>query len=479
MNGYDIGNSIQIQSDGKYVVAGGSWGTSYDLAIWRYNSDGSLDTSFGGVGYVTHNGTAGGNGIDIGNSIQIQSDGKYVIGGYSTNSYSGSSFAIWRYNPDGSLDTTFNNTGFITFGYYKSAFLIQSIICKSDEEYILVGVTRSLGKSAGLFLARYINSYQITNLDPLLDATVSNANIETDGEYGAYGIKDIILSNLEGIPIASLKVDMRNGDKNWSGLKADISLEQGKTYVRYPGGTSNIPGIENNGLTLFVPRKETDNAVWICPHAESLNEIDFNCKDGYGVLIGDEVVSIYTKYETEISETPLVDVDFDDGLFPPTLEFFSWTKGGNTNWSINGSVYQTASYSLGSQGSGEDLGHNQTAWVKADFTSSELGGRIAFDWKVSSEVNYDFLYVCVDSLYDCAFYESNYRISANVDWTNVGIDVSAGEHTITWAYSKDGSINSGSDMGWIDNIRYYPNELVSAQSYFAVSGLSGTQERWL
>ncbi|MEZ5494678.1 MAG: delta-60 repeat domain-containing protein [Pseudomonadales bacterium] len=99
--GGDFGYSVIQQADGKLVVAGSSWnGSNADVALVRYNADGSLDTGFGGgTGKVT---TAIGGSDDVGYSVIQQADGKLVV---AVISYNGSSydFALVRYNADGSL----------------------------------------------------------------------------------------------------------------------------------------------------------------------------------------------------------------------------------------------------------------------------------------------------------------------------------------------------------------------------------------
>lgn len=103
-----------IDINGKILVSGtrGS-----DMAIWRFNSDGTLDTSFNAVGpvpgLVTHDGAAGGVGVDQGVAITIDANGKILVTGLSRSPVN-FDMAIWRYNNNGSLDTTFNSTGFLT-----------------------------------------------------------------------------------------------------------------------------------------------------------------------------------------------------------------------------------------------------------------------------------------------------------------------------------------------------------------------------
>ena len=103
--GNDYGQSVAIQSDGKIVVAGYDSGVGYNELV-RYNSDGSLDPSFGVMGEVT--------GPDArGYSMVLQSDGKILLAGYGSPS-SGVDFALVRDNSNGSLDLSFGGTGMVT-----------------------------------------------------------------------------------------------------------------------------------------------------------------------------------------------------------------------------------------------------------------------------------------------------------------------------------------------------------------------------
>jgi hypothetical protein len=72
-------------------------------------------------------------------------------------------------------------------------------------------------------------------------------------------------------------------------------------------------------------------------------------------------------------------------------------------------------------------------------------GEISFWYKVSSESGYDYLRFRIDGAEIASW-------AGTVGWTQAVYPVTAGVHTFTWAYTKDGSVNTGSDCGWIDMI---------------------------
>ena len=155
----DICNSIAIQSDGKIVAGGYSDnGTNNDFAVVRYNTNGSLDTTFNGTGKVT---TAIGISGDGCYSIAIQSDGKIVAGGYSYNG-TNNDFAVVRYNTNGSLDTTFNG-GIITTPIGISGDVCLSIAIQSDGKIVAGGYSYN-GANYDFAVVRYNTN---GSLDPV------------------------------------------------------------------------------------------------------------------------------------------------------------------------------------------------------------------------------------------------------------------------------------------------------------------------
>jgi uncharacterized delta-60 repeat protein len=141
-SGDDIAYGMAIQSDGKIVAAGSAtpgsvWRPAWALA--RYDSDGALDTTFGGDGtVVTKFGVWG-----VACAVTLQANGKIVAVG--TN---GRGFALARYLPDGSLDTSFGNEGKVgrSFdGGWANAVALQpdgKIVAGGDYEIFFSAVAR-------------------------------------------------------------------------------------------------------------------------------------------------------------------------------------------------------------------------------------------------------------------------------------------------------------------------------------------------
>lgn len=76
-------------------------------------------------------------------------------------------------------------------------------------------------------------------------------------------------------------------------------------------------------------------------------------------------------------------------------------------------------------------------------------GTLSFDWKVDSEEFADVLFVEVIG-------GDSEEISGIVDWTTVSLDIPAGEQTVVWRYTKDGSNSDGDDKGWVDRVHFIP-----------------------
>ena len=146
---YDEAFAILQQPDGKLIAVGyTNNGPNTDFALARYNTDGSLDPSFDGDGKLVSN--LGGN--EWGQAAFLQPDGKIVVGGYVD--YGGTAdFVVARYNPDGSLDLSFDSDGFTTtdLGDYD---VLNALFVQPDGKIVAGGYSWNAGTS-DFALARY------------------------------------------------------------------------------------------------------------------------------------------------------------------------------------------------------------------------------------------------------------------------------------------------------------------------------------
>ena len=113
----DTVNEVLIQKDGKPIVVGTTFHPSkfQNFGLVRYNTDGTLDTTFGVGGKVSTNIVPNSNSNDRVGGVTLQEDGKILVSGATIVSGQGNNVAIARYNTDGSLDTTFGNGGVFNF----------------------------------------------------------------------------------------------------------------------------------------------------------------------------------------------------------------------------------------------------------------------------------------------------------------------------------------------------------------------------
>jgi uncharacterized delta-60 repeat protein len=143
--GVDHVDGVDVQaSNGRIVVAGHTEVGTGRFALARYNSDGTLDTTFSTDGKLTTNFTRR---TDGGLSVALQpSDGKIVAGGFAGGG--GGRFAVARYNADGALDTTFSSDGKVTVNFTRSDDFVNDLVIQpSDGKIVAVG-TAALKKFA-------------------------------------------------------------------------------------------------------------------------------------------------------------------------------------------------------------------------------------------------------------------------------------------------------------------------------------------
>jgi uncharacterized delta-60 repeat protein len=148
---FDSASAVAIDAGGKIVVAGAGGDGTFALA--RFNTDGSLDAAFDGDGMVTTSLT---DGFDNANAVAIQGDGKIVAAGEAgfCCEYTGR-FALVRYDADGTLDGTFGGDGKVITNFTPDDDAASDVVILSSGKIVGVGSEGFNGATARFALVRY------------------------------------------------------------------------------------------------------------------------------------------------------------------------------------------------------------------------------------------------------------------------------------------------------------------------------------
>lgn len=185
---FDLGakaNGIVLQPDGRFIVAGTASDTATrpvatDFALARYNPDGTLDSTFGigGESSVPFADSA----TEQANALVLMPDGKIVVAGAAFKTFATPpDFAVRRYNSDGSIDTNFGNGGAITTDFANGTDHAQAVALQADGKIVAAG--RAFRSNFDLSLARYRNevTQTIDELPPTapvgLAATATSSSV--------------------------------------------------------------------------------------------------------------------------------------------------------------------------------------------------------------------------------------------------------------------------------------------------------------
>ena len=228
-SGISAVHDVAIQQDGKILVVGlttsGTSGTE-DFGLARYNTDGSLDTSFDGDGRVTTDVSAG---DTIAYSVAIQSNGKIIVAGLSETSSNNWDFALVRYASNGSLDTSFDSDGKVTTDFSGQNDTISEIQIQSDSKIVAAGYRSDSASYTSFALARY-------NADGSLDTSFDgDGKVTTDFGVGSWGYGLDIRSNGK-IIVAGQAYSGPTGDTDFAVARynSDGSLDA-ELQRRWPG----------------------------------------------------------------------------------------------------------------------------------------------------------------------------------------------------------------------------------------------------
>jgi len=211
--------------------------------------------------------------------------------------------------------------------------------------------------------------------------------------------------------------------ENKGHANADATIASLQLLSPYITVAENTVDFEN------VNAGETQTAVYNISISEE-TPIGYSCP-----IILDVTSGQYGAQKEYHAKVGLVVEDFETGELGE-----GWTNDANNPWRIVTESPYEGQYCIRSGA----IGNNGTTTL---ILRHEAGSNdtISFYYKVSSESGYDKLHFYIDN-------QEKNSWSGSIGWTKAAYPVSEGMHTYKWTYTKDGSVNNGSDCGWIDFI---------------------------
>lgn len=213
--------AVVIQSDGKILVAGDAFRGDpyrYSVAVVRYATDGSLDSNFDGDGKVI---TYVGDSASA-RAIAVQADHKIVTAGWSQSGDNSADFTVVRYNPDGTLDPTFDTDGWVTTDFDSSDSGTATSVAMQDDGKIVVAGNSQLGS----VVARY-------NADGSLDTSFDEDGTVTTSLEGGSSANAITIQDDGKIVVAG-------------------EADGGALVVRYASDGALDADFDSDGATIIV-----------------------------------------------------------------------------------------------------------------------------------------------------------------------------------------------------------------------------------
>lgn len=296
----DNAYAVAVQDDGKILVGGSSLnGADYDFALVRYNPDGTLDSTFNYNGIVT---TQVGRSDDEIAALAVQEDGYIIAAGYSKQD-GNRDFAIVRYTPDGQRDSSFGQDGIVTTAYGSLNDEITAVTLDDAGRILIAGYSAGTSGRA-VIVGRYL------------------ADGYPDPSFGYEGI------NLTGIGDDALARSIAVDEKGKIVVAGSFSLD-GQTEVMVlrfsdTGELDSTFGVDGLALTGYTRdttegygiRIHENGAILVAGSVGSPGEVDaalfkFNENGQFDASFGD---SGMLEFEASLEDDMALAIDIKDNV---------------------------------------------------------------------------------------------------------------------------------------------------------------------
>ena len=204
------------------------------------------------------------------------------------------------------------------------------------------------------------------------------------------------------------------------------TVSNGDTHVNVSGGT--MKDVYGAGKGATSQNAQVSGKTYVNVTGGSVANV-------YG---GGEAGDVVAGASDPTINTETYTIDFEDNSYSEYL-----TSTGNYAWERTTTSPQSGSYCF--QSNNYHVASTSSSFMMTyDFPVNQT---VSFNYKVSSEARYDYLYFYVDGV-------QQFSYAGNVAWTSYSFNLTAGSHTLQWTYTKDGSTNNNDDRAYVDNITF-------------------------
>lgn len=210
--------AMALQADGKVIIVGACrTDNANQFCAARVNNDGSLDNDFNGTGWAATVFDDTGAGYSFPVAVTLQGDGKMIIAGQCRASGGDDDFCALRYDSDGYLDRTFNQSGKLLTGIGLAADLASAAAIQSDGKLLIVGGcddNNNLGSSR-FCVARYHGG----------PFGAQNCKLDLDGDGNVSSAVDMLIATRVAVgmtgsaALASVSFSANAKRKSWTAIR--------------------------------------------------------------------------------------------------------------------------------------------------------------------------------------------------------------------------------------------------------------------
>ena len=373
----------------------------------------------------------------------IPPDGPYVIkNSYEINDETGNNNSIAEYGETLSLSLTVENVG-------NEDAEDVTVTIESDDPYITItDATEEYGTIPAESMMTMDDAFEVQVHDSIPDNHTVSFNVIAQGTESWESSFSMKLY-APVLSIGNLQVIDTEGNDNGRldpGETADILIDiENSGHCPAPQVISQMFS-ESSTLTI-----NSAEDILEVVDADTVLKAAFNITVDAGAPIGSFVTlenmiesAPYADEKAFTLKVGLIIEDWESGTF----ESFNWETSGSEEWYITEEPVFEGDYALASG----EISDNQESLLEISYEVM-FDDTISFYRKVSSEGGYDYLRFYIDG-------EEHGSWAGELGWQKVSYPVTAGEHTFTWKYIKDGYVSSGEDRAWVDFI-VLPPELAT------------------